>query len=236
MSIKALFPKSLKRSVRLAQRRWKDRSEGLHRQFANTYPPVINYPFSIALQQPIMPGETLESKLNNLRVGASRVNGLMIQPGELFSFWNRVGPPTKENGFEVGRNVVGGVLSLEVGGGLCQLSSLLYHLAMLSGMQVEERYPHSIDIYEEHERFTPLGADATVVYGYKDLRFRNPLDHPVVLTIQVEDDTISASLNASNSMRTSFVQFSRSDEPHQRTVVTYVDGKEEARSVYGILE
>jgi len=63
-------------------------------------------------------------------------------------------------------------LALDYGGGLCQLSGIIYHAVLEAGLEILERHPHSLDIYTATTRYTPLGSDAAVVYGHKDLRFK----------------------------------------------------------------
>lgn len=67
-----------------------------------------------------------------------------------------------------GRNLVAGKIQGNYGGGLCQVSGLLYYIALATGLEILERHAHSIDIYAEEDRFAPLGADDTVVFGYKN--------------------------------------------------------------------
>src|SRR6185503_19897960 len=131
------------------------------------------WPVRTELVQIVIQGQLYENKLSNLRRGAALIDQSLINPGSQWSFWGRVGKPSVGNGFVDGRNIVDGQLVRQVGAGLCQLSSLIYHLALLGGLEIAERHPHSIDIYRDSERFTPLGADATVVWGFKDLRLRN---------------------------------------------------------------
>ena len=87
-----------------------------------------------------------------------------------------------------------GKLVFSAGGGLCQLSSLLYHLSLLAGLEILERHAHSVDIYQEEERFTPLGADATVSFPYRDLRIRNTFNCPIRFTIDLEEESIRGHL------------------------------------------
>ncbi len=65
--------------------------------------------------------------------------------------------------------------------GFVSFSSLLYYAALKTGFIITERHHHSIDIYKEDERYIPLGADSTVVYGFRDLQFINPYNFPVQL-------------------------------------------------------
>jgi vancomycin resistance protein VanW len=96
----------------------------------------------------------------------------------------------------MGINIIKGQLDFDYGGGLCQLSGLLYHLALTAGLGIVERHPHSADLYTDETRYTPLGADATTAYGYKDLRLKNTLDVPVCFRIRIEDDQLIGSLCA----------------------------------------
>ena len=85
-------------------------------------------------------------------------------------------------------------MSLDYGGGLCQLSSIIYHLSIIAGMSIVERHNHSVDIYNDEDRFTPLGADATVAYGYKDLRVKNEYSFPVRFNFEIINDNLIGSV------------------------------------------
>ena len=135
-----------------------------------------------------------ENKCKNLTIAANRIQNVVIQPGEIFSFWALVGAPVAKRGYLEGRALVNGKLKAVMGGGLCQLSGILYYLMLQAGLKAMERYPHSTDIYTDETRFTPLGSDATVVYGYKDLRFINSLSQPICFRIDIEADRIIGEL------------------------------------------
>ncbi len=185
------------------------------------------WPPRITLEQPIMAGEFLQNKLVNLRRGIASIEHSLIQPGRQWSFWAYVGKPSGNNGFAVGRNIVDGQLTRQIGGGLCQLSGLIYHLALLAGLEVVERHPHSVDIYQEHQRFTPLGADATVVWGSKDLRLKNPHPFPVSITchIDVEGSRLSGWIHSPRSMALHQVRFVQNAMGSERIdVATLIDG------------
>jgi vancomycin resistance protein VanW len=153
----------------------------------------------ICIVQPIRHSTFYDNKIINITRGAALLNQSLIGPNQNWSFWHRIHRPDAANGFVAGRNLVNGQLIAQTGGGLCQLSSMVYHLALLTGLTIIERHAHSVDIYEEHQRFTPLGADATVVWGFKDLRLHNPqfvripLQKPFVKINTVLNDEIFAS-------------------------------------------
>jgi vancomycin resistance protein VanW len=132
-----------------------------------------------------------EGKLSNLRLGATRLERVCLGPGQLFSFWHFVGNPSAKRGFATGRSIQSGRVQADTGGGLCQLSGLCYELALRAGLEIRERFPHSHDLYDDTTRFTPLGLDATVVWGVKDLRFVNPHPWPVLFAFEVSDQTIT---------------------------------------------
>ena len=111
--------------------------------------------------------------MHNLKLAIQSIESVDILPREIFSFWKIVGNPSKRNGFIGSRSIINGQVTNSIGGGLCQLSGLVYYLSLKSGLEILERHNHSMDIYTEETRFTPLGSDATVVYGYKDLKIRN---------------------------------------------------------------
>ena len=113
------------------------------------------------------------NKVYNLRLAAARLDGLLIRPGERFSFWRTVGMPTARRGFKEGLVLVGSRLRPEVGGGLCQLSNLLYWIFLHSPLTVTERHRHGLDLFPDEERGRPFGTGATVFYNYLDLRARN---------------------------------------------------------------
>lgn len=187
----------------------------------------------IELLQAVMPSPLLENKLLNIHRGISLINQSLIDSGESWSFWNRIGRPTARNGFVEGRNLVGDKLTRQIGGGLCQLSGLIYYLALKSGLDIIERHAHSMDIYREEERFTPLGADATVTWGVKDLRIRNPLPFAVSIACILEGTHLRAQLRCENAVQACDLAFVREDiTPERVSVITVVDGVKQWQTDY----
>ncbi len=154
----------------------------------------------IELRQIIKKSEFHENKVHNLKIVGEKINNLIINPNEVFSFWKLIGRPTENNGFKEGRNLINNNISSDFGGGICQFSSILYFLALQSGLKIIERFNHSIDIYKEYERFTLLGSDCTVVYGYKDLQIQNPFSFPVQLKCLVSNNELTVSLISSEEI------------------------------------
>ena len=120
------------------------------------------FPARVRLEQPILATDYVEAKVHNINLALKRVNDLPIPPGAIFSFWRVMGRPTAARGFMPGRSLLAGRLRPDYGGGLCQLSGLIYYASLMAGLEVLERHPHSRDIYHDDTRYAPLGADATV--------------------------------------------------------------------------
>jgi vancomycin resistance protein VanW len=187
----------------------------------------------ICIVQPIMPSTFYENKLINITRGVALADKSIIGPNKSWSFWHRINCPNESNGFVSGRNLVNGRLVSQTGGGLCQLSSMIYHLALLGGLTIVERHAHSIDIYEEAQRFTPLGSDATVVWGFKDLRLHNPYPFAVSLEFRVEQGKLIGELNAEVDLVAQQVDFVRI--PLERSLVkvnTMINDRIQATTIY----
>ncbi|WNG30880.1 vancomycin resistance protein [Cystobacter fuscus] len=175
----------------------------------------------VSVTQALGQSPHLEGKRHNLTVALHQLGEPCIEPGRLFSFWALVGSPSHRRGFVPGRNVVGGHLQESDGGGLCQLSGLIYLLALRAGLRVVERFPHSVDLYTEATRYTPLGADATVVYGYKDLRFLNPHSFPVALGFSLSESSLTGSVRAPVALEPCALEFTLQEEGDFRRVRTW---------------
>lgn len=121
----------------------------------------------------------------NIAVAVGRVNGTVLQPGEVFSFSRAVLPRTPQNGYvmapAIGR--------YEYGGGICQLSSTLYAAMCDALLPAVERHPHSSAV-----SYIPVGLDATISEGQKDLRFANIYQEPLRISVETNEGTLSVSL------------------------------------------
>lgn len=188
--------------------------------------------YEIELRQIIKKGEFHENKVHNLKIVGEKINNLIINPNEVFSFWKLIGKPSEKNHFKEGRNLIKNNISSDFGGGICQFSSILYFLALQSGLKIIERFPHSIDIYKDHERFTPLGSDCTVVYGYKDLQIRNSFSFPVQLKCFVSDEELSVYLLSPKEIVLNKIDFNYSETENGVWVETVKDGKTLFKNFY----
>jgi vancomycin resistance protein YoaR len=112
----------------------------------------------------------------NIRNAAGRLDGVVIGPGQLFSFNDTVGARTRERGFALAPEIQGDEMQLGYGGGTCQVSSTLHAAALFGALEIVERTAHS-----RPSSYAPMGLDATVSYPGTDLRIRNTLPFPVMI-------------------------------------------------------
>ncbi len=116
------------------------------------------------------------NRLKNVALAASRINGTVLRPGEIFSYNKIVGHRTVEAGFFEAPEIVKGALKPGVGGGVCQVSSTLFNAALLGGLKIVDRSHHAFPVH-----YLPAGLDATVVDGDIDFRFANSTDAPIYI-------------------------------------------------------
>ncbi len=107
---------------------------------------------------------------------AALIDGVLLEPGESFSFNDTVGERTRANGFTSGIVINGGVFREELGGGVSQVVTTLYNAAFFAGLRDDEHHPHAFYI----DRY-PVGREATVYFGSLDLRFTNDTPHGVLI-------------------------------------------------------
>ena len=117
------------------------------------------------------------NKITNLSLAINKINNIVLPPKHTFSFWYLVGKPTKGRGFKKGMILQSGKVMADHGGGMCQLSNLIYWMVIHSPLYVTERHRHSYDVFPDLNRNLPFGSGATIAYNYIDLQFLNDTDN-----------------------------------------------------------
>ena len=120
----------------------------------------------------------------NVELSASRINGVVIAPGESFSYSATVLPRTAANGYVKATVISGGRYTLGYGGGICQTSSTLYAAMLDAQLPATERHPHSLRV-----TYIPEGMDATIASGSKDLKFVNIFDRNIQIVAMTDSET-----------------------------------------------
>lgn len=135
-----------------------------------------------------------ENKVTNIRLACEKINGLVIRPGEIFSFWRVLGRPTKRRGFTSGLIISKNGLTSGIGGGLCQMANMIHFLVLNSPLEVTELHHHSDALFPDEKRRVPFGTGTSVAYNNVDYRFKNTTDSPVQLLLWIEDGYLCGEL------------------------------------------
>ncbi|MDO4280902.1 MAG: VanW family protein [Peptococcaceae bacterium] len=137
-----------------------------------------------------------ENKKVNLALAVARINGLVIHPGETFSFWYLVGKPSRRRGYKDGLVIASDAFRADAGGGLCQLANMIHYLVLNSPLEVTELHHHSDALFPDDRRRVPFGTGTSVFYNYVDYRFRNNSDQDVQLLVWIQDDMLYGELRS----------------------------------------
>lgn len=129
------------------------------------------------------------ARATNVALAASRINGVVVQPGESFSFTQTILPRTTANGYVEAPMIVNKKYVPGIGGGICQVSSTLYAAMLTAGLPATERHPHSLTV-----GYIPEGMDATVSGNALDLKFTNIFAEPVQIQAVADQGTLTVSL------------------------------------------
>jgi len=126
-------------------------------------------------------GKSSSSRIFNIKLGMTKFNGIILKPGEEFSFNKFLGEVDEKSGYRAELVIKGGALVSEYGGGLCQVATTFFRAAILSGLPIIERKPHSFSV----QYYNPQGFDATIYPGITDLRFSNNTPAHILIQTRV---------------------------------------------------
>jgi vancomycin resistance protein VanW len=137
------------------------------------------------------------NKITNLRLACACISGIIIQPGQTFSFWKLVGRPAAGKGYQQGLVLQSGKIASGIGGGLCQLGNLLYWMILHSSLTVTERWRHGYDVFPDVNRTLPFGSGATLSYNYIDLQVTNNTANTYQLLLWLDEEFLQGALHCS---------------------------------------
>jgi vancomycin resistance protein VanW len=141
------------------------------------------------------------NKIENLKLAVKNLNHVTLQPGETFSYWKLIGKPTKRKGYREGMLLRNGTVFAATGGGLCQLSNLIFWMTLHTPLTVTERHRHGYDVFPDSNRVIPFGSGATCFYNYGDLMIRNDTDNVFQLELEVTDTVLRGSWRTDKAPR-----------------------------------
>ncbi len=181
----------------------------------------------IAIGESNFAGSTA-ARIKNIKVSSKLFNGLIIKPGETFSFNTILGEVDAAGGYAPEKVIKNNRLQYEYGGGICQVSTTLFRAAMAAGFPILERKGHAFAV----SYYGPPGYDATIYPGQSDMRFKNDTANPVLIQTHITGTLINFEIYGTKDGRSVVI-----DGPHQYDIqpdgsmkayvaraITYADG------------
>lgn len=155
------------------------------------------------------------NKVTNLRLAVNKLNGVVIKPGEVFSYWKLIKKPTYKKGYLDGLVLCAdGSFKEDVGGGLCQLSNLIYWMTLHTTLKVIERHRHSHDVFPDVNRMQPFGTGATCAYSSLDLQVYNDTEEEFQLIVYLTKNDLVGEIRSSKD---SLVKYDVYEKEHSIT-------------------
>ena len=127
----------------------------------------------------------------NIKLAAEKIDRIILEPGQEFSFNEAIGPASKMQGFKLAKIFIKGEEHKGYGGGICQVSSTLYNAVLQAGLDVTERHEHSKDVH-----YVPDGRDATASHGGVDFKFINNYTCPIVIRAYTFENEVTTAIEA----------------------------------------
>lgn len=142
-----------------------------------------------------------ENKAVNLALSTPKVNGILIRPGEVFSFWQLVGNTTAKKGYKEGVTISNFRTKAGIGGGMCQFTNLIHWMILHTPLKIVEHHHHdSVDLFPDFNRQVPFGTGTSIVYNYLDYRFKNDSEITYQIVVYVTDTHLCGELRASDEL------------------------------------
>ena len=140
--------------------------------------------------------ELQKNKVTNIELACKKINGIIIRPGETFSYWLTIGRPTKKKGYKDGLVISRHGKIAGVGGGLCQMANMIHWLVLNSPLDVVELHHHTDALFPDDRRRVPFGTGTSVAYGNADYRFKNNTDQIVQILVWCENGELCGELRS----------------------------------------
>lgn len=146
-----------------------------------------------------------ENKAVNLSIAVPKVNGILIKPGEIFSFWKLVGSCTARKGYLDGLIIKSGEVSQGIGGGMCQFTNLVHWMILHSPLEIIEQHHHNkIDMFPDYGRQIPFGTGTSIMYNYLDYQFINNTKQMFQLIMYIDDEHLCGELRSDKELEIAY--------------------------------
>ncbi|MXO33617.1 hypothetical protein GFU95_01130 [Apibacter sp. B3889] len=180
------------------------------------------YPYKILLSYRIIDHlfVSVEQLASQILWIQNKLSNVVVKPKQVFSFWKILGNPAhiSENSDSI--------LLYEI------YSSIIYHLALVSGLAILERHPSSVDHFTKEQRIYPLGAEALVLYESKDLKIKNNYDFPLKFNFEIKNQILNGSILSTEKIIRNEVVFTCRDFKKFKEVLTRINRRTTDVSVY----
>ena len=140
------------------------------------------------------------NKITNICLALDHLDGLLIRPGETFSFCYLVGPMTRRRGYLEGVLLRNGEAFAGIGGGICQIANLIHWLCLHSPLTVTEHHHHGFDPFPDSGRVVPFGCGASIFYNYLDYQFRNDTPYTFQLRFALDSKYLRGDLRVDREL------------------------------------
>ncbi|HOP11230.1 MAG TPA: VanW family protein [Oscillospiraceae bacterium] len=138
-----------------------------------------------------------ENKAVNLSLAAPKLSGILIKPGQTFSFWLLVGSASAKRGYKEGLTITAGRATKGIGGGMCQLTNLIHWMVLHTDLTVTELHHHDrFDLFPDFNRQVPFGTGTSILYNYLDYQVKNETDITYQLIIYTTDEYLCGEIKA----------------------------------------
>ena len=131
--------------------------------------------------------ELQKNKVVNLKLASKKIDGIIVNPGEEFSFWNLVGNATEKKGYVEGLVISNSKMKKGIGGGLCQMANMIHWLVLHTPLTVTELHHHSDALFPDEKRRVPFGTGTSISYKALDYRFKNTTPYPIQIRVWLDD-------------------------------------------------
>lgn len=150
------------------------------------------------------------NKVHNLKLAAKTINKVIIEPKETFSFWQLVRWADQHEKYKDGLNLVNGKIVGSYGGGLCQLSNMLFWLFLHTPLTIVERHGHAVESFPSTTEDLPCGTDATINEGWLDLKIRNETDNTFQIEVSFDERFMYGRILSQKPVNTEYTVFNSS--------------------------
>ena len=146
-----------------------------------------------------------KNKAVNLSLAAPKLNGILIKPGQTFSFWHLVGKASERRGYREGLTITAGHATKGIGGGMCQLTNLIHWMVLHTELTVTELHHHDhTDLFPDFNRQVPFGTGTSILYNNLDYQVKNETDITYQLMIWVNEKYLCGEIRADQNQPFSY--------------------------------